>query len=87
MHHSWDEMGKHDIPAVLNFILAKTGRDKLIYIGYSMGCSMFFVAMSTHPELKAKIELMVGLAPAVSLAHMISPAIRLIAPFVKYAEV
>lgn len=80
-------MGKYDIPAVLNFILAKTGREKLIYIGHSMGCSMFFVAMATHPELKTKIEMMIGLAPAVSLAHMISPAIRMIAPYVKHVEV
>ena len=52
-------MGKYDIPAVLNYILAKTGRDKLIYIGHSMGTTMFWVAMETHPELNQKIQLMV----------------------------
>ena len=53
-------MGKYDIPAVLNYILAKTGRDKLIYIGHSMGTTMFWVAMETHPELNQKIQLMVS---------------------------
>lgn len=76
-----------DIPAVLEFILSKTGREKLIYIGYSMGCSMFFVAMATFPELGSKIEMMIGMAPAVSLAHMTSPVIRRIAPYVKQVEV
>ena len=52
-------MGKYDIPAVLNYILAKTGRDKLIYIGHSMGTTMFWVAMETHPELNQKIQFMV----------------------------
>jgi lysosomal acid lipase/cholesteryl ester hydrolase len=52
-------MGKYDIPAVISYILAKTGRDKLIYIGHSMGTTMFWVAMETHPELNQKIELMV----------------------------
>ena len=52
-------MGKYDIPAVLNYILAKTGRVKLIYIGHSMGTTMFWVAMETHPELNQKIQLMV----------------------------
>ncbi|XP_046648322.1 gastric triacylglycerol lipase-like [Daphnia pulicaria] len=82
---SWDEMGKFDIPAVLNFILFKTERKKLIYIGHSMGCSMFFVAMATYPDLQSKIETMVALAPATSLAHMTSPIFRL-APFIKPIE-
>lgn len=30
-------MGRYDIPAVINFILAKTGHSKLTYIGASMG--------------------------------------------------
>lgn len=33
MWYRWDEMGKFDIPAVLNFILFKTKRKNLIYIG------------------------------------------------------
>ena len=33
----WDEMGLYDIPAELNYILKKTGGQKLIYIGHSMG--------------------------------------------------
>ena len=80
-------MGKYDVPAILEFILTKTGRDKLIYIGHSMGCSMFFVAMSTFPQLGSKIELMVALAPAVSLGGMASPIMRAVAPFVKQVEV
>lgn len=51
-----------------------------------MGCSMFFVAMATYPELQSKIETMVALAPATSLAHMTSPIFRL-APFIKPIEV
>lgn len=80
-------MAKFDIPAVINYILSKTGRDKLIYIGYSMGCSMFFASLATHPELNSKIDVMVGMAPAVSLAHLSSPVIKKIAPFVKHIEV
>jgi lysosomal acid lipase/cholesteryl ester hydrolase len=51
-----------------------------------MGCSMFFVAMATYPDLQSKIETMVALAPATSLAHMTSPIFRL-APFIKPIEV
>ena len=33
----WDEMGLYDIPAELEYVLNVTGRQKLIYIGHSMG--------------------------------------------------
>lgn len=32
---SWDEMGKHDIPATLMYILNYTNAEKLSYIGHS----------------------------------------------------
>lgn len=79
-------MGKYDIPAVINYVLAKTGRTKLIFIGHSMGCAIFFLAIITHPELNDKVEVMMAMAPATSLAHMRSP-IRFAAPFVGPLEV
>jgi lysosomal acid lipase/cholesteryl ester hydrolase len=57
--HRWDEIGAYDIPASLNYIMRVTGRDKLIYIGHSMGTAVFWVSMITHPELNKHIELMV----------------------------
>lgn len=78
---TWDEMGLYDIPATLEYILRTTGRQKLIYIGHSMGTTMFWVAMETHPELNDKIELMVGLAPVASVSRMKSP-IRIFTPFI-----
>ena len=83
----WDEMGRYDIPAVIDFILKATSRQKIVYIGYSMGCAMFFVCMSTRPDYNNKIEAMFALGPAVSLAHLSSPVIRTVAPFVKQFEV
>lgn len=56
---SWDETGNYDIPAVINYILDRTGQSKLSYVGYSLGSALFFIAMSTHPELNSKIETMV----------------------------
>lgn len=55
----WDEIGKYDIPAVINYILDKTSLTKLIYTSHSMGGAVFFIAMITHPELNDKIEMMV----------------------------
>lgn len=37
---SFDEMAKFDLPAAINFILEKTGQEKLYYIGYSQGTTI-----------------------------------------------
>lgn len=36
---SFQEMGRYDVPAFLKFIKAKTGVDKVPYIGHSEGTS------------------------------------------------
>ncbi len=44
----WDEMGKFDIPAVLNFILFKTERKNLIYIGKIARKSAIYLILSSY---------------------------------------
>ncbi|KZS10880.1 putative Lipase 3 [Daphnia magna] len=83
---SWDEIGDHDIPAIINYILKETGRSKLSYIGHSLGCGVFFIAMIKHPELNAKIDAMVGLAPLSSFANFTTALFRILAPFGKLFE-
>lgn len=78
---SFDEMGNYDIPAVINFVLTKTGSEKMSYVGHSMGCTMFFICMSLHPELNEKIDVMIALAPAVSMAKSTAPLMVNQAPF------
>ena len=34
---SWEEMGTYDIPAIIDFVLAKTGQSQLSYVGHSEG--------------------------------------------------
>ena len=50
------------------------------------GTAVFWVAMITNPELKSKIDVMMALAPAASVANVKS-LIRLSAPFVNPIEV
>jgi len=80
-------MGENDVPAMINYILNQTGRQKLSYVGHSMGSATFFIAMITHPELNSKIDVMMALAPAVALANMRSPLATALAPFVNQIEV
>lgn len=79
-------MGLYDIPAVIEHILDKTNQSTMSYVGHSMGCAMFFVAMIKYPELNDKIDVMMALAPATSLANMKSP-IQYATPFASIIEV
>lgn len=38
--YSYDEMARFDLPAVINFILQRTGQEKVYYVGYSQGTTM-----------------------------------------------
>lgn len=44
-------MGRYDIPAELNYVLNKTERQKLIYIGHSMG------KHHTHAHTRAQVNI------------------------------
>ena len=80
-------MGKYDVSKMIYYILTQTGLQKLSYVGHSMGCATFFIAMITHPKLNNKIDVMMAMAPAVAAADGRSPLVNALAPFVKLLEV
>ncbi|CAG7734755.1 unnamed protein product [Allacma fusca] len=71
---SFHEMGIYDTPSFIYYILETTGKSQLSYVGHSMGCSMFFIAMIRHPYLQSKVRKMVALAPATYFMGTNSPA-------------
>ncbi|XP_045883780.1 lipase member M [Meles meles] len=73
---SYDEMARFDLPAVINFILQKTGQEKIYYVGYSQGTTMGFIAFSTMPELAQKIKMYFALAPVATVKHAKGPSAK-----------
>jgi len=68
--YSFFELGKYDAPAQIDYVLEKTNRPKLAYIGHSQGTSQMFSALSyDHGSLKNKISSFSSLAPIVILKH------------------
>ena len=68
--YSFYELGKYDAPTQIDFVLGKTGRSKLTYVGHSQGTSQMFSALSEHHgDLQNKVEFFIALAPIVNLAH------------------
>ncbi|XP_058154821.1 lipase member K [Dasypus novemcinctus] len=70
---SFDEMGKYDLPATIDFIVEKTGQERLFYVGHSQGTTIAFIAFSTNPELAKRIKIFFALAPITTVKYTRSP--------------
>jgi len=70
---SWDEMAKHDLPSMVNYVLKTTNQSQLIYIGHSQGTLISFSQLGTNKELASKIKLFIGMGPVATVATIKSP--------------
>ncbi|XP_059055759.1 lipase 3-like [Achroia grisella] len=77
---SWDEIGRYDLPAMIDYILDKTGEEQLTYIGYSQGSTTFFVLCSELPEYNKKINVMIALSAVAFIFGV--PVFNIFAPLV-----
>ncbi|XP_042712777.1 lysosomal acid lipase/cholesteryl ester hydrolase isoform X3 [Chrysemys picta bellii] len=74
---SFDEMAKYDLPAVIDFIVQKTGQQQLYYVGHSQGTTIAFIAFSTMPQLAQRIKMYFALAPVATVKYAKSPLTKL----------
>ncbi|XP_062540115.1 lipase 1-like [Armigeres subalbatus] len=86
----WDftfhEIGYYDVPALIDYVLDRTGVPRLHYIGFSQGAMTSFVALSSRPEYNVKIVQLHALSPAVYMYRSGSALIRLLASLVMPIE-
>ncbi|XP_036294388.1 lipase member N isoform X2 [Pipistrellus kuhlii] len=66
---SFDEMAKYDLPSIIDFIVNKTGQEKLYYVGHSLGTTIGFAAFSTMPEVARRIKMNFALSPVASFKY------------------
>ncbi|XP_074780280.1 lipase member M-like [Athene noctua] len=74
--YSFHEMAMYDLPAMINYILQKTGQEQLYFVAYSQGTTTGFIAFSSIPELDRKIKMFFALAPITTSSNMKSPLVR-----------
>lgn len=87
MFTSYHEIGIYDIPANIDYILLNTNQQRLQYIGWSQGCTSYFVMASMRPEYNAKVELVSAFSPVAYNGDLFNPILRRMARFQKIAEV
>ncbi|KAJ2954437.1 hypothetical protein O0L34_g2707 [Tuta absoluta] len=67
---TWHEMGKYDLPAIIDYIReVKGSQENLYFIGHSMGASAFLVLLSTSTNYNDYIKMGVLLAPLIFMTH------------------
>ncbi|CAH1139396.1 unnamed protein product [Phyllotreta striolata] len=83
---SYETCGYYDLPAKIDYILQKTGQQKIFYVGHSQGTTQFFAMAALRPEYNEKIVLMTALAPVVYTNHISSLLFRTFAKHLSIFE-
>lgn len=81
-----DEIGRYDLPAIIDKVLNETGSETLTYIGFSQGAGTYFIMCSELPHYCEKANLMIALAPAARQTNTKSVLYRLFAESITYLE-
>ncbi|XP_077528662.1 lipase member M-like isoform X2 [Haemaphysalis longicornis] len=82
---SFDEIGRYDVPAVVDHILNVTGSSKVGLLGTSQGFTNALVFLSMRPEYNDKVNILMGYGPVANLTHFTSIA-RFIIPFAEVIQ-
>lgn len=79
-------MAMYDLPAIIDYIGSVTNQQKMIFIGHSLGTTIFFAFIASHPQYNDRFHAMIALAPVVRFSDVVS-ALPLVTPFVFISEV
>ncbi|KAJ8500106.1 hypothetical protein OPV22_010658 [Ensete ventricosum] len=69
---SWDELAEYDLPATVEYVYGHTGKQKLHYVGHSLGTLMALASLC-HSELQEMVRSAVLLSP-IAYLNQIKPA-------------
>lgn len=67
----------HPIPhySLLQYVLKVTGASSITYIGFSQGSAQAFGAFASYPDLAAKVNLFIAMAPATKVNRLHHPMV------------
>jgi len=78
----WEQMGKYDIPAVIEHIVDNTSNDTISYIGHSQGTTQLYYGLSELQEYyDSRLNIFVALGPVTKITNEESNIIGLAAHF------
>lgn len=66
----WQEVAQYDIPVMIDLILKTTGKEKVHYVGHSLGTTIGFAMLSLRPEYNEKVQGLYALAPVAYMRNV-----------------
>ncbi|XP_001844305.2 lipase 1 [Culex quinquefasciatus] len=75
---SCHEIGYYDLPAMIDHVVKVSDSEKVFYVGYSQGTTVYFIMTSTRPEYNSKIALMIAITPANLWKRLRNPLLRIV---------
>ncbi|KAG1685156.1 hypothetical protein DVH05_009703 [Phytophthora capsici] len=73
---SWEDMGRFDLPAMLNYVRNTSNQDTVAFVGHSEGTTQAFVAFSEDQELAQTVSYFAALAPVAWLGNTKAKALQ-----------
>ncbi|KAL1438685.1 hypothetical protein MTO96_047876 [Rhipicephalus appendiculatus] len=70
---TFDEIGRHDVAAVIDHVLNATGASKVTLLSLSQGVTIALVLLSMRPEYNDKVDLVIAYGPIANVGSMGSP--------------
>jgi len=82
---SWDELASSDLPAVVQYVYAQSGGQRMHYVGHSLGTLIAFAALSEQQQLGMLLS--AGLLSPIAYLDKISSPLARVAADVFLGEV
>ncbi|KAG7399784.1 cholesterol esterase [Phytophthora boehmeriae] len=67
---TWEDMGKYDLPAEIEYVLKRTKRPTLSFVGQSQGSIQAFAGFSIDQEMAKKVSYYAALTPVAWTGNM-----------------
>lgn len=82
----WHDLGVKDLPPCIDYIINKTGQEKINFIGHSQGVTVFMAFMAELPEYNDKIIVMHAMSPTISLKLNYNVSLSLLSKMMRFLE-
>ena len=82
--YRWDDVGRYDIPAMIEYVQKVTKAPKIIHIGHSMGTTSFYAMLCIKPAQNENIAAHFSLAPVAFTSRM--KFLKVLRPFLVMAN-
>lgn len=75
---SFNEMGRYDLPAMIDYVNNSTNHSQIIYVGHSQGGAAFLAMLSHRPEYNKKFRQAHLITPAVFMKNFPHPFVKMV---------